>query len=915
MENATQSALPSFVYRFGLFVLDAASGTLTRNGARVKLQDQPFRLLILLVQHAGQIVSREEIQRGLWPGNTFVEFNKSLSVAIVKVREALADDAGNPRFVETVPRRGYRFIAPVSVQDLNGTTDTGKPISDSGNRPVASAGDRTENSASRFLGLRLRYWGLALAAAILILVFGVYRYRLAPQTRQPTSRTFANVRLRRSVAVIGFRNLPGHAEDDWLSPAFAEMLNTELAADTSLRMVSGEDVARAKRELPFADEDSLAKDTLERLRNNPGADVVVLGSYTPLPGKGEKRIRLDVRLQDTAHGETILEQAFVGSEDDLFELVSQAGAALRKDLGSAPVSPEVYAQARAAMPTKPLAVRLYTEGQAHLWAFDFIHARDLLVQAISVEPDFPLAHAYLSDAWDHLGYTLKARDEADRALSLSQHLGPEERLQIEGQYYSSLQDSKHAIAIYQKLFSQFPDNLDYGLRLADHQRRVNVEDALATLKALRQLPSRLSNDPRIDILEARVWMNRDYAKVQEAGRRAIERGLAQGAHLLVAHAYGVLCQAIGNGATPAQAMEDCESARHEYAAAGDRNNEARTLNDFAGLYYQLGDLDRAKKIFREAIVVFRRVGDIEGITAASGNLGDVYLAEGNLAAAERAISDTIPGYNEMGDKDGIALALNDLAEVARRRGNLKTALATYGQAKAAAEEIDDKRALAYVLNGVGDTLADRGDFTGARSSYEESLAIRKQTGEKQTAAETELALARLALQQGRASEAETVIRNCKEQFHEDGESDDELAAEIAYIEALLAESRYPEAKNEVEQDGPLAAKSVNQVLRLQSDLASARVEGALGRLDVSRAKLQNTLKSARAHNLLGIEFETRLAIAELERKAGQDSEANTDLTALEKAARARGFGSIAANASRLLEAGAKPVADSDLRFR
>jgi DNA-binding winged helix-turn-helix (wHTH) protein len=109
----------SVVYRFGLFVLDSASGTLTRNGIRVKLQDQPFQLLVLLLERSSQIVSREEIQQRLWPGNTFVEFDKSLGVAVLKVREALADEANNPRFVETVPRRGYRFIAAVSIQDLN----------------------------------------------------------------------------------------------------------------------------------------------------------------------------------------------------------------------------------------------------------------------------------------------------------------------------------------------------------------------------------------------------------------------------------------------------------------------------------------------------------------------------------------------------------------------------------------------------------------------------------------------------------------------------------------------------------------------------------------------------------------------------------------------------------------------------
>src|SRR5215472_12207839 len=108
-------------YSFGLYVLDSGDGTLTRDSVRVRVQEQPFQLLLLLVERAGQIVSREEIRNRLWPQNTFVEFDRSLGVAVLKVREALGDDASNPRFIETIPRRGYRFIAPVKVETANGT--------------------------------------------------------------------------------------------------------------------------------------------------------------------------------------------------------------------------------------------------------------------------------------------------------------------------------------------------------------------------------------------------------------------------------------------------------------------------------------------------------------------------------------------------------------------------------------------------------------------------------------------------------------------------------------------------------------------------------------------------------------------------------------------------------------------------
>jgi tetratricopeptide (TPR) repeat protein len=340
--------------------------------------------------------------------------------------------------------------------------------------------------------------------------------------------------------VLGFRNLPGRPDDNWLSPAFAEMLTTELASDGLLRIVPGEDVARVKRELPLADEDSLGRSTLERLHINSGADFVVLGSYTALTGPGDKRIRLDVRVQDTVRGETISEQSFTGSEGNLFELATQAGAALRQRLGVGAASTQASVQARAALPSNQEAVRFYTAGQERLWAFDYGHARDLLTKAVAADPGYPLAHAALADAWSHLGYATKARDEIQRARVLSEHLGPEDRLLIDGQFYATNQDRTRAIDAFRQLFTQFPDNLDYGLRLADEQRWVSPTDALHTLDTLRRLPLPSSDDPRIDYIEARSWVNNDVAKAQAAARRTVEKGTAQGSRLLVAHGYAIV---------------------------------------------------------------------------------------------------------------------------------------------------------------------------------------------------------------------------------------------------------------------------------------------------------------------------------------------------------------------------------------
>ena len=146
-------------------------------------------------------------------------------------------------------------------------------------------------------------------------------------------------------------------------------------------MVPGEDVARAKSELPLSDEDSLGKSTLQRLRTNPGADVVILGSYTMLPNAAERKIRLDVRLQDTAGGETIAEESVSGNESDLFTLVSDLGGKLRRSLGVAAPSEGIEIATRAALPSNEKAARLYAEGRARLWAFDLFRGSRFTYQS------------------------------------------------------------------------------------------------------------------------------------------------------------------------------------------------------------------------------------------------------------------------------------------------------------------------------------------------------------------------------------------------------------------------------------------------------------------------------------------------------------------------------------------------------
>ncbi|HEX3353257.1 MAG TPA: tetratricopeptide repeat protein [Terriglobales bacterium] len=884
-------------YRFGPYQLDPGEGKLWRDGTRVKLQDLPCRLLVLLVEKPGEVVTREDVRRRLWPQDTFVEFDNSLGVAVRKLREALHDNADSPLFVETVPRRGYRFLAPVSHEYPAGN------LREMHEGPLSTIDDgltKQPGAAVRSQPWFIRY-GVVAGLVLLLVGIAVYEFRPVPRRSSGMVQAVGKLppdRIRRSVAVLGFRNLPGRPEENWLSTALSEMLSTELAAGGRLRLVSGEDVARAKRDLSLEDADTLAKSTLNRLRENPGADVVVLGTYTLLPGKQENRLRLDIRMQDTITGETISEEAFTGSEQQLFELASQAGGRLRQSLGVSPLVPEDPSYVRVSLPSNQEAVKLYAEGRSRLWVFDFVGARDFLVKAVATEPDFPLAHSALSEAWWHLGYSARARAEAERARALAGSLPQEERLLIEGQYRDSIFDWPKAVEAYQELFKLFPDNLGYGLRLASAQLQLKPADSLLTLAALRRIPPPAGDDARIDMEEASAWISQDLGKAHAAAKRAIEKGSAQGSQLLVARVYGILCQqGTSIGTSTAEVFADCELARRRYAAAGDYNNEARTLSDFAGIYYLSGDLERAEAMWREASKEFRRVGDIEGVAVTSNNLGDALLIRGNLDGARKLLEASIPKYQVLEEKSGVALALNDLGDLSRRQGDLAAAETTLQQAKATAEEAGDNNAVGYVLTGLGEVWTDRGDLAAARQSYEGSLALRNQMGENQAVAETQVALAEVSIEEGRAVEAEAAMRKCREQFHHEQQADDELSADVMLIDALLAQGKHGDAKQEVESTEILARKSQNLFIRLQFALASARVLLAFGQPESSRAQAQQVFKQAHDHQLLGVELDARLDLAELEAKSGHSGAAQAQLLALERAARVKGFGLIARKAA------------------
>jgi len=900
-KRSIASRLP-MILRFGPFEVNLPAQELRKAGAPVKLQGQPFRILAMLLDHPGEVVTREELRQKLWPTDTFVAFDGSLATAVNKLRSALGDSAENPAYIATVPRRGYRLIAPMELAvEERVATPTGPVLEE---KPKLAAAplttkqdivkpDATEDPAPQ--KQRPHKITVILAtAAILGLLLGAIAYWRFHHSGNPET-THVNLVPRRSVAVLGFKNLSGRQDVAWLSTALSDWMTTELSAGDELRTVPAENISRMRAELALTDVEGMNQETLARVGKNLGTDLVLTGSYATLDSKaGDARsgeqIRLDLRLQDAHSGETLVAVSETGSGHNLFDLVSLSGEQLRRKLGMRSVTPQEAAAVSMALPTDPEAARSYAEGLAMLRIFDTLAARDFLEKAVKAGPDFAMAHVALAAALSQLGYEENAKVEAEKAYKLSSGLSRSERLLIEARYHELTRDWDKAIEIYRNLTEAFPDNLEYMLAMANTQNASNKwNDTLVTVDAMRQLPQPLRDDPRIDLMEAEAaYSLGDVNRAQAALARAEEKARAAGASLILARALSGQARGLQDSGRLAEAADLLRKAKQIYAAAHDVQGAADTATFEASALEMQGQYPEALKTYKESLAMYERAGNQHAMADEDTNLGELLLDMGDAASARTNYEKAIAMYREIDDDDGMAWSKIGLGQVSRALGKYAEARRLLGDALDVARRIEDRSAIANAVSELGMVLREEGDLEAGRKSVSDGLAIFTEIGDKPNTAGCEVYLAQIMADQGNLAEAEMHARKAVDQF---GRDNNRMGAPANAVlsRILRAQGRLQDARKAIE----LAQTIVKGVPDLAAEL-SVTIQDAYLADDAAQGKkqLEEAVTTAHKAGFLNYEFEARLALAEMELRSGDKSRARASLQILEKDAKSHDLGSI-----------------------
>jgi eukaryotic-like serine/threonine-protein kinase len=404
------------LFRFGPFQVNSASGELLKNGNRVKLQEQPFRLLVALLENAGEVVTREDLRHRIWRDDTFVDFDSSLRVAVRKLREALGDDAENPRYVETIPKRGYRFLAPETYPDL-ATYSLADLAATS--PPAEVAPPAAEHIAPT--SNRSRNWVLA-SVVVLIAIVAVPIVLHFFRNRKVLTETD-------TVVLADFANSTG-------DPVFDETLRqgtvVQLEQSPFLNLISEERIQQLLGLMGKPVQAPLTPEIAHEICERTASAAVLDGSIARL---GTQYV-LGLRAKDCRSGKVLAEEQIqTARKEDVLNALSQIASRFRTHLGESLATVEKHNTPLAEATTPSLeALKAYSTGLKVMAAKGEAPAVPFFRRATEIDPQFATAYASLGLMYGAMGESALSAENTTKAYELRDRASDVERFFITASY-------------------------------------------------------------------------------------------------------------------------------------------------------------------------------------------------------------------------------------------------------------------------------------------------------------------------------------------------------------------------------------------------------------------------------------------------------------------------------------------------
>ena len=906
-----------YVYEFDGFRVDPIRRRLLRGGEQVPLTPKAFSILLVLLERRGEVIEKDELIERVWPDTHVSEANLTQNVS--SLRKALGERANDHRYVVTVPGRGYSFVAEVFEVSRDETGEIVIPVLPApdpqpapapsvpvlasppaipeaasfrpGTGPLPIPGPQPEPAASALDSTlvqfppaprgrrRFLFAGLALGFLLALAViagFLFYKGQLRPLARPaPRGSTVQAGAARPTMAVLGFRNLSADRKEDWLSTALSEMLITELSAGSRVRMVSGEEIARMKQTLSVPYVQNLSGDSLQQIQERLGADLVVFGSFLSLREAGANTLRIDLRVMNATSGETMASMAEVGQEDDLFSIVSRIGSRLRGSLGWVTPSPEETRAAQALLPRNPDGSRLYSEGLVRLRAFDPRGARDLLQKAAEADPESAAVRSALSLAWSGLGDDAKAVEEAEKAVQLSPSLSQRDRLTIQARAFEAKKDWARASELYHSLWTFYPDDLEYGLRLANCLSAAGRgSEALAVVVDMRKLPPPEGGDPRIDLAEAEIGKRvSNFPAQMRAAKSAEEKGRKSGETQVVAEALMLQGDALLLTSRSGEAIPLFEQSRDLFAKAGNQGSMALALTRLGIALHEQGRLAEAEKMYQGSLAALQRIGNTQGVAMQVANLGLFYQDMGDLPRAQPMLEQALTAFTAVGDRVMEARAVDSIGALLLARGDLGGARQRFDQVLTTVRQTGNRTDEVRTLNHQGLVLALQGSLREAQRLQDQAAEIARQTGDPVRGASAVAASADALARLGDLAEAQRRLTQALDMKRKgrDRIGASEVLGRLALLQERLG--NLAEVKRLGAEQTALAAQLGSRSFSASALQVQALLNQDAGNLAEARRQLEEVLRLRTQNDEQLAAAEARLQLSNVARLDGDVREA------------------------------------------